>query len=105
MSGIESFFTCGVIVALCGIAGALCAVAASLGSIAISIGKLNSGRESSDDESAMIEKSHNNYLTHSWECQEGHLTSYCSECGCENQGDPREFEWLDYPDCKVRDMR
>jgi hypothetical protein len=23
----------------------------------------------------------------------------CTDCGCEDQGDPAEFEWLAYPNC------
>ena len=61
-------------------------------------------------ELARIENSYNNYLTHRWETStdryqyKGEKFCFCLDCGCENQGDPREFEWLDYPDCKVRDM-
>lgn len=52
------------------------------------------------------EESHNNYLTHSWKSEKANphesdeQVVFCAECGIENQGDPNEFDWLEYPSCQ-----
>lgn len=55
-----------------------------------------------------IETSYNNYLSHSWQSsisdfETGEKTRECENCGCEDKGDPREFDWLEYPHCERTD--
>lgn len=55
-----------------------------------------------------IGTSYNNYLSHSWKSaisdfETGERTAECINCGCENNGDPREFDWLEYPNCERAD--
>ncbi len=44
-----------------------------------------------------------NYNSHSWVSKKDPLTGenyvYCNECKCENLGDPREFEIIEYINC------
>jgi hypothetical protein len=57
---------------------------------------------------ARVDLSYNNYLSHSWKSaisdfETGERTGYCENCGCEDNGSPREFDWLDYPSCERTD--
>ena len=51
------------------------------------------------------EESYSNYLTHTWKSSPSNpfdsreMDTYCDACGIEDQGDPREFDWLEYPNC------
>lgn len=52
------------------------------------------------------DESYTNYLSHSWEtvsAGDGEADCWCTECGCENLGNPYEFEWLEYPACDRKD--
>lgn len=56
-----------------------------------------------------VEESYNNYLSHSWKSaisdfETGERTAECVNCGCEDSGDPREFDWLEYPHCERTDQ-
>lgn len=53
-----------------------------------------------------LDESYNNYLSHKWEtvwAGDGEADCYCVDCGCQNQGNPYEFEWLQYPPCEANE--
>lgn len=46
-----------------------------------------------------------NYQQHAWtyrisDWETGERTRICDNCGCEDQGSPLEFDWLEYPPCE-----
>lgn len=60
------------------------------------------------EKQARIKTSYNNYLSHTWKSaisdfETGERTAECVNCGCEDNGDPREFDWLEYPNCERAD--
>lgn len=52
------------------------------------------------------EESYRNYLSHKWQSSLSNpfdsreMDTYCIECGIEDQGNPNEFVWIEYPLCK-----